>query len=105
MATVKEQVGEALLGTTQEPQLSQQTKAIFMKHAVKDEQTGEYYLGENEFIDAVAPESEDYVICPDGPPREAITDQTPPLAQNQTEPVWDPLPRGRPSADGKSDPT
>ena len=105
MATVKEQVGEALLGTTQEPQLSQQTKDIFMKHAVKDEQTGEYYLGENEFIDAVAPESEDYVICPDGPPREAITDQTPPLAQNQTEPVWDPLPRGRPSADGKSDPT
>lgn len=60
MATVKEQVGDALLGTTQEPQPSQQTKAIFMKHAVKDEQTGEYYLGENEFIDAVAPESEDY---------------------------------------------
>ncbi|OCL04175.1 calcium-binding mitochondrial carrier protein-like protein Aralar1 [Glonium stellatum] len=60
MATMKEQVGEALLGTTQEPQLSQQTKAIFMKHAVKDEQTGEYYLGKNEFIEAVAPESEDY---------------------------------------------
>ncbi|OCK82919.1 calcium-binding mitochondrial carrier protein-like protein Aralar1 [Lepidopterella palustris CBS 459.81] len=60
MATVKEQVGEALLGTTQEPQPSQQTKAIFMKHAVKDEQSDEYYLGENEFIDAVAPEREDY---------------------------------------------
>jgi len=104
MATVKEQVGEALLGTTQEPQLSQQTIAIFMKHAVKDE-TGEYYLGENEFIDAVAPESEDYVICSDDPLCEAITDETPSLAQNQTEPVWDPLPRGRPSADGKSDPT
>ncbi|KAF2192747.1 calcium-binding mitochondrial carrier protein-like protein Aralar1 [Zopfia rhizophila CBS 207.26] len=60
MATVKEQVGEVLLGTTEEPQLSQQTRAIFMKHAVKDEESGEYYLGENEFINAVAPESEDY---------------------------------------------
>ncbi|KAF2867888.1 calcium-binding mitochondrial carrier protein-like protein Aralar1 [Massariosphaeria phaeospora] len=60
MATVTEQVGEALLGTTEEPQLSQLTRAAFMKHAVKDEETGDYYVGENEFIDAVAPESEDY---------------------------------------------
>jgi solute carrier family 25 aspartate/glutamate transporter 12/13 len=61
MATVKEQVGEVLLGTSEEPQLSQLTRASFMKHALKDESTGDYYLGENEFIEAVAPESEDYV--------------------------------------------
>ncbi|KAF2788568.1 calcium-binding mitochondrial carrier protein-like protein Aralar1 [Melanomma pulvis-pyrius CBS 109.77] len=60
MATVKDQVGEVLLGTSEEPQLSQLTRAAFMKHALKDEATGDYYLGENEFIDAVAPESEDY---------------------------------------------
>lgn len=58
---VKDQVGEVLLGTSEEPQLSQLTRAAFMKHAVKDGATGDYYLGENEFINAVAPESEDYV--------------------------------------------
>jgi hypothetical protein len=61
MATVTEQVGEVLLGTTEEPQLSQLTRAAFMKHAQKDETTGEYFLSEEQFIDAVAPESEDYV--------------------------------------------
>lgn len=61
MAAVKESLTEALLGSTEEPQLSQQTRAAFMKHAIKDEATGEHYLGENEFIDAIAPESEDYV--------------------------------------------
>ncbi|KAF2709636.1 mitochondrial carrier [Pleomassaria siparia CBS 279.74] len=60
MATVKDQVGEVLLGTSEEPQLSQITRTSFMKHALKDEVTGEYYLDENRFIDAVAPESEDY---------------------------------------------
>ncbi|KAF2264329.1 calcium-binding mitochondrial carrier protein-like protein Aralar1 [Lojkania enalia] len=60
MATVKDQVGEVLLGTNDEPQLSQLTRSAFMKHALKDEATGEYYLGEEQFIDAVAPESEDY---------------------------------------------
>ena len=61
MATAKEQVGEALLGSTQEPQLSQQTRAVFLQHAVRDADTGALYLGENEFIAAVAPETEDYV--------------------------------------------
>jgi len=60
MATVKEEVREVLLGTTDEPQLSQLTRAAFMRHAEKDE-SGEYYLNEDQFITAVAPESEDYV--------------------------------------------
>ena len=60
MATVKEEVREVLLGSTEEPQLSQLTRAAFMKHAHKDE-SGEYFLNEDEFITAVAPEGEDYV--------------------------------------------
>jgi solute carrier family 25 aspartate/glutamate transporter 12/13 len=64
MATVKEQVGEVLLGTTEEPQLSQLTRAAFLKFAKKDGEGGDYYLDEESFIDAVAPESEDYVHLP-----------------------------------------
>ena len=61
MATVTEQVGEVLLGTSEEPQLSQISRSSFLKFAKKDETTGDFYLGQEEFIDAVAPESEDYV--------------------------------------------
>lgn len=61
MAALKEQVGEVLLGTSEEPQLSQLTRSAFMKHAQKDDTTGEYFLNEDGFIEAVAPESEDYV--------------------------------------------
>ncbi|KAF2141970.1 uncharacterized protein K452DRAFT_318314 [Aplosporella prunicola CBS 121167] len=58
-ASVKESVTEALLGSTEEPNLSEQAKAIFYRHAVKDE-NGQHYLGKEQFIDAVAPASEDY---------------------------------------------
>lgn len=61
MATVTEAVKEALVGTEEEPELSSQTRSEFMQHAIKDEETGEYYMGEHEFIDAIAPETEDYV--------------------------------------------
>ena len=61
MATVTESVKESLLGTTREPQLSQQTKAEFDKHAIRDEETGELYMTEEQFIEAVAPANEDYV--------------------------------------------
>lgn len=60
-ATVTDKVQEVLLGTTDEPQLSQQSKQEFMKHAVQDEATGEYYLDEERFVSAIAPEQEDYV--------------------------------------------
>jgi len=59
MATVTEEVREVLLGTTDEPQLSQLTRAAFMKHAQKDE-SGDYYLDQDQFITAVAPEGEDF---------------------------------------------
>lgn len=63
LATAKEVVKESLLGV-EEPadlQLSAQTKATFDKNARKDEETGELYMGEPEFVNAVAPETEDYV--------------------------------------------
>lgn len=59
---VKEAAKDALLGTTEEPvQLSAQAKARFMSHAVKDPETGEFYMGAEEFLNAVAPKDGDYV--------------------------------------------
>ena len=64
MATVQGAVKESLLGTTREPELSTQTRATFDRHAKKDEASGEYYMTEHEFVDAIAPENEDYVSRP-----------------------------------------
>lgn len=61
MATVTEKVKESLVGTEVEPQLSSQTRYYFTAHAVKDEEKDEYFMGEDQFIDAIAPEGEDYV--------------------------------------------
>ena len=63
MATVKEAVKESLLGTTVEPQLSQQARANFEKHARRDDD-GELFMNEDDFINAIAPESENYVRLP-----------------------------------------
>lgn len=41
--------------------LSAGSKARFNKFAKRDEETGELYLGRDEFIDAIAPIDEDYV--------------------------------------------
>lgn len=62
LATAKEVVKDTLLGV-EEPdiQLSAQTRATFEKNARKDEQTGELLMGEEEFVNAVAPTGEDYV--------------------------------------------
>jgi solute carrier family 25 aspartate/glutamate transporter 12/13 len=62
VAAVKEAVKETLVGSVEEPaQLSAQTKARFTRHALKDPETGELYLGREQFIDAIAPPHEDYV--------------------------------------------
>lgn len=61
---VKDGVKESLLGvelTDDQLQLPEQTRAEFMRHALKDEESGEYYMGEKEFVDAIAPMNEDYV--------------------------------------------
>jgi solute carrier family 25 aspartate/glutamate transporter 12/13 len=64
MATVTQQVGEVLLGITEEPQLSSVMRDTFFRFAVTDDKTGDQYLDPERFIDAVAPESEDYVNHP-----------------------------------------
>ena len=62
VAAVKGVVKETLLGV-EEPmtQLSAQTKATFEKNARKDAETGELYMEEEDFVNAIAPEGEDYV--------------------------------------------
>jgi solute carrier family 25 (mitochondrial aspartate/glutamate transporter), member 12/13 len=59
----KEVVKETLLGTdqTEDVQLSAQSKATFETHARADAESGELYMREEEFVNAIAPEGEDYV--------------------------------------------
>lgn len=66
MSKVAGAVKASLMGSEEEPQLSQQIRARFMQHARKDPETGELYMTEKEFIDAVAPKDQDYVSanCP-----------------------------------------
>ena len=61
MATVKTAVKESLLGATLEPEISSQSKATFDRNSRQDEETGEQYMSEEDFVNAVAPASEDYV--------------------------------------------
>lgn len=61
MATAKIAIKESLLGTTQEPGLSLQSKATFDRHARQDEETKEPFMIEEDFVDAIAPDSENYV--------------------------------------------
>lgn len=58
---MKESVKESLVGTTLEPEFSAQTKARFDRYAQKDEETGEVYMTSEGFVDAIAPQNEDYV--------------------------------------------
>lgn len=66
MSTVTEAVKESLVGgsSSEQPQLSHQIKANFHHHARKDDQTGQLYMTEEEFTNAVAPRQEDYVSLP-----------------------------------------
>lgn len=62
---VREVVKETFKGSgaVEEPshQLSAQSRARFNAHASRDPETGELFMGPDEFINAVAPENEDYV--------------------------------------------
>jgi solute carrier family 25 aspartate/glutamate transporter 12/13 len=59
----KDVVKEKLLGTETEAevQLSALSRATFDKNARKDEASGELIMLEDDFINAIAPEGEDYV--------------------------------------------
>lgn len=56
-----EAVKETLVGVTIEPELSQEVRAAFDRHSIQDDATGEKYMTEKEFVDAIAPVHEDYV--------------------------------------------
>ena len=60
MSGTKEALKESLVGTTIEPELSQQSRATFEKYASKDED-GKTFMTEDNFVNAIAPASEDYV--------------------------------------------
>ncbi|KAK5171728.1 mitochondrial aspartate-glutamate transporter agc1 [Saxophila tyrrhenica] len=62
--SIAEGVKESLIGSESEPPASQQIRAEFSKHAIKDEETGEEYMTQKEFVDAIAPVEEDY-LCED----------------------------------------
>lgn len=61
MATVAETVKESLLGTSLPGELSPSSRTTFLKHARRDEDTDELYMGEEEFVNAIAPPDQDYV--------------------------------------------
>jgi solute carrier family 25 aspartate/glutamate transporter 12/13 len=58
---VKETVKEALVGVELTPELSADTRANFLKYARRDGDSEDLVMGEEEFINAIAPENEDYV--------------------------------------------
>lgn len=64
-AAIKESVKETLLGVEEEAQLPSQTRAEFMQYAKTDPESGNHYMGEEEFVNAIAPETEDYVRISD----------------------------------------
>ena len=53
---------------TQDAQLSTQVRSNFARYAKKDEKTGEAYMTEEEFVNAIAPTHEDYVCDTPAPP-------------------------------------
>lgn len=63
LTKAKTVVKEKLLGTdqTEELNLSAQSKSTFEKNSRKDADTGELFMNEEDFINAIAPVTEDYV--------------------------------------------
>jgi solute carrier family 25 aspartate/glutamate transporter 12/13 len=61
MTKVTEAVKATLVGTEEELGLSHQIKANFIQYAQKDETTGELYMTEDNFVNAIAPNNQDYV--------------------------------------------
>ncbi|KAG8526980.1 uncharacterized protein KY384_008409 [Bacidia gigantensis] len=53
-------VKESILGADREPDLSFQSKATFEQYAQADENTGEKFMGQDDFVNAIAPATENY---------------------------------------------
>jgi solute carrier family 25 aspartate/glutamate transporter 12/13 len=64
-AKVTEAVKASLVGTKDEElATSQQIKNHFAQYARKDETTGDSFMTEEDFINAIAPKNQDYVSPP-----------------------------------------
>lgn len=64
MADVKGSLKSSLVGTSSpEPTLTFQIKSHFQRHSTTNKETGEQYMTEEDFINAIAPKHEDYVSC------------------------------------------
>ncbi len=62
MASVKETIKASLVGTSApESPMTKQVHSRFLQHARADDKTGELYMTEEDFINAIAPQKEDYV--------------------------------------------
>ncbi|KAK2732001.1 mitochondrial aspartate-glutamate transporter agc1 [Myotisia sp. PD_48] len=57
---IKETIKETMVGKSTEPPMSAQIRAHFMQHARADSESGELYMTQEDFINAIAPKSEDY---------------------------------------------
>jgi hypothetical protein len=93
MTKVTESVKESLLGVDlhNEEQLSASAKATFARFARKDEATGELVMGQEEFVNAIAPPDEDFVRRWCARPAWLTG-----AAQDQARTVQHSLPRGGP---------
>ncbi|PGH18949.1 hypothetical protein AJ80_04276 [Polytolypa hystricis UAMH7299] len=60
MATMKESIKVSLVGAVSEPTPTSQIRSHFQRHAKADKESGELYMTEDDFIDAIAPKQEDY---------------------------------------------
>lgn len=63
MSNLTATVKESLIGSSEDQAqpVSSQIKSNFYRNARKDEETGELYMNEEDFVNAVAPAQEDYV--------------------------------------------
>ncbi|KAI0471614.1 calcium-binding mitochondrial carrier protein Aralar1 [Xylariaceae sp. FL0804] len=60
VTTVKEAVKESLLGSEEQTNIAASHRATFTENAKEDEESGQLYMGPDEFINAIAPADEDY---------------------------------------------
>lgn len=62
MSGIKATVKESLTGSPGDSQPgSQHIRSNFFRHSRKDEKTGDLYMNEEDFVNAIAPAQEDYV--------------------------------------------
>lgn len=67
MASVKESIKDSIVGNLVPESvlpITTRIKAHFQHHARADSETGERYMNEEDFINAIAPVHEDYVSFP-----------------------------------------